>query len=619
MHRIARVVRRRQIALVARRIPEPSRIRRFSSQTPTPESLYAEYIEKVKLRGAPPPISFEQFRESLTLAEEDVHDLTGNAKYINSSDEFMDQYGPMLKALRELETSDPDAYQKTLDTLSEELEEQMAERTDPLFQERLDALEVEKTAAREVGRQVAQLILSTKDEHALRLVEDKLATYNGPLSVLNVAVEWFLKNPTEIEKEDPSVSGEAEVDAVPAHDNNAYYLQDTPYDELVRHMRHRDVHYAIQRQMHPTDRAELFRLLTTLVTPVFNEDMNTMNAIADIFNKYEDAKLVYRTQPRLPRVRRLDVFKRLLPRSDDETPETQAALAKQIADIAGEKKREAEIIEAERRAQQQPWPDLMTREPLLDSREVLELRPTKDNPYHNRVVIRNHHSIFAEALEADGFDFTNPNNKYTQTEDPEEVNSAKDIEMTLPISISNPRLIIIPIYSYFATQQTPKGRMNRFVQWTIVGDGHGIVGLGMGKHDKPERAHTKSLVDAIRNMDWVERFEDRTIWTDVRTKLGATQVILRPRPVGFGLRCNPFIHRLLTAAGIKDISAKVWGSRNRLGVLKATLRLLHSGHAPQNMGDGLGGPGRKMFKGTGLRNKTQIERERGRKMADLRV
>jgi len=96
-------------------------------------------------------------------------------------------------------------------------------------------------------------------------------------------------------------------------------------------------------------------------------------------------------------------------------------------------------------------------------------------------------------------------------------------------------------------------------------------------------------------------------------------VILRPRPVGFGLRCNPYIHRLLKAAGIKDISAKVWGSRNRIGVLKATLRLLQAGHTPLGMGDGVGGPGRKMHKGSGLRNKSQIERERGRRLIDLKV
>lgn len=39
----------------------------------------------------------------------------------------------------------------------------------------------------------------------------------------------------------------------------------------------------------------------------------------------------------------------------------------------------------------------------------------------------------------------------------------------------------------------------------------------------------------------------------------------------------PVIHRVLTAAGIKDCSATIEGSRNPMQVLKATIQLLHSG------------------------------------------
>lgn len=39
----------------------------------------------------------------------------------------------------------------------------------------------------------------------------------------------------------------------------------------------------------------------------------------------------------------------------------------------------------------------------------------------------------------------------------------------------------------------------------------------------------------------------------------------------------PVVHRVLTAAGIKDCSATIEGSRNPMQVLKATIQLLHSG------------------------------------------
>jgi len=105
----------------------------------------------------------------------------------------------------------------------------------------------------------------------------------------------------------------------------------------------------------------------------------------------------------------------------------------------------------------------------------------------------------------------------------------------------------------------------------------------------------------------------------MHTKFGATRIILRPRPLGFGLRCNPNVHQVMKAAGIKDISAKVWGSRNPLNVIKATFRMLQAGNAPLAMGDGIGGRGRRLDKGSGIRGKENVERERGRKIVDLKT
>ena len=48
-----------------------------------------------------------------------------------------------------------------------------------------------------------------------------------------------------------------------------------------------------------------------------------------------------------------------------------------------------------------------------------------------------------------------------------------------------------------------------------------------------QRTYSASL-SAVKNMDWVERFEKRTIWTEMETKYGATHLILRPRLLGLG-------------------------------------------------------------------------------------
>jgi small subunit ribosomal protein S5 len=175
-----------------------------------------------------------------------------------------------------------------------------------------------------------------------------------------------------------------------------------------------------------------------------------------------------------------------------------------------------------------------------------------------------------------------------------------------------------PLVQRRITQQTGKGKIHRQYVLMVVGDGKGLVGYGQGKDEDAPRAAQKAYAQAVRNMDWVERFEDRTIWSEMETKLGATQIIMRPRPLGFGLQCNPNLHQVFKAAGIKDISAKVWGSRNPIQVIQAVFRALHAGHAPLGMGDGIGGPGKKLNKGRGLRSKGDVERERGRQLISLR-
>lgn len=176
-----------------------------------------------------------------------------------------------------------------------------------------------------------------------------------------------------------------------------------------------------------------------------------------------------------------------------------------------------------------------------------------------------------------------------------------------------------PLITRSVTQQTGKGKIQRMYQLVVVGNGRGLVGCGEGKHADMERAARKAFIEAVRNMDYVERFEERTIWTDMETKFGSTRIQMRPRPVGFGLHCNPHIHQVLKAAGIKDISAKVHGSRNPANVIKATLRMIHAGSAPLGMGDGLGEGGKRTSAGAGMRGKVAVEIERGRKLIDGRT
>jgi len=264
-----------------------------------------------------------------------------------------------------------------------------------------------------------------------------------------------------------------------------------------------------------------------------------------------------------------------------------------------------------------PYPNLLTHDPLLDSHESATYKPTKRNPYGGKVILRNETSIFSAAREAEPAELREQDTDKTRENGDEEEYSVLN---HLPLSRSEMAdLHYYPLFTRRITQQTGKGKIHRQSSLVVVGNGNGLVGYGEGKDEELPRATDKAYAEAVRNMDYVERFENRTVWTETQTKLGATRVILRPRPLGFGLRCNPNIHQILKAAGIKDCSAKVWGSRNPLNVIKATFRMLQSGNAPLAMGDGIGGKGRRLDKGSGIKGKDSVERERGRKMLDLKA
>jgi small subunit ribosomal protein S5 len=256
------------------------------------------------------------------------------------------------------------------------------------------------------------------------------------------------------------------------------------------------------------------------------------------------------------------------------------------------------------------YPNLMTPDPFIDTHDAEIYPPDKNSPYLNKVVVRNDPSFFLDSAKGDS---SSQSDAQVETED--EISPLSNLPLN---AFQINKLFRFPIMTRRITQQTGKGKIHRMYTMVVVGNGNGLVGYGEGKDDEAARASEKAFAQAVRNMDWVERFEKRTIWTEMDTKLGATRLILRPRPVGFGLRCNPNIHQVLKAAGIKDISAKVWGSRNPLNVVKALFRMLQAGNAPLSMGDGIGGGGRKLNKGSGLRSKSEVERERGRKLIDLR-
>ncbi|KAJ7100219.1 hypothetical protein B0H15DRAFT_513011 [Mycena belliarum] len=247
MNRLVRLVARQPTLFATRRAPLLSpRLRRYASQKPTPESLYAEYLNSrrppvdlhepgAKNYPPPEPVTFEMFQEILAQSPLDVEwDGEGENEAADTDLDLDKKYDSMLEALQEMEssdraltaldqmdTSDP-GFIDALGTLSPQELEKMAGRVldlmappidDPVFEERLENIGGEVRPAREVAWRVAQIVQSTTDKAKLERIENALATYNGPLSVLNAHVEWYLSNPGEIEAEERHYNNKLEMQA----------------------------------------------------------------------------------------------------------------------------------------------------------------------------------------------------------------------------------------------------------------------------------------------------------------------------------------------------------------------------------------------------------------------
>ena len=58
------------------------------------------------------------------------------------------------------------------------------------------------------------------------------------------------------------------------------------------------------------------------------------------------------------------------------------------------------------------------------------------------------------------------------------------------------------------------------------------MGIGEGKATEFADARTQAQYNAIRNARPIPRYEDRTIYGDVKVKMGAVEVELMTRPPG---------------------------------------------------------------------------------------
>jgi small subunit ribosomal protein S5 len=145
------------------------------------------------------------------------------------------------------------------------------------------------------------------------------------------------------------------------------------------------------------------------------------------------------------------------------------------------------------------------------------------------------------------------------------------------------------------TKVVKGGKNLSFSALVVVGDGHGVVGFGIGKAKEVPSAIKKAIESAKKALVRVP-MAGSTIPHPILGRFGAGSVLLKPAPDGTGIIAGGAVRAVVESAGIHNVLTKSLGSANAHNVVRATFVAL-----------------------TQLKDPSHVARLRGRDLEEMRA